>query len=224
GGIINVKWAADAAVYPGSLCNWQGILKNVGDVGVAMFILAITIHTAAVLLWRWKVPRRSTVPLVVMLAIWLFIALENGISWALYHRREYITDTGMWCWIGPKYTRQRILFEYAWMWITTFFTLLVYVPLYFSLRGNLYVSGLRVIWTNCRSSADPWQTNGRRAGPMLWYPLAYTITVLPIAICRWRAFNGHDVPWAATVVSDVLFCSSGLVNSLLYPLTRPSLL
>ncbi|KAF8342807.1 uncharacterized protein EI90DRAFT_2894971, partial [Cantharellus anzutake] len=205
GGIINAKWVADAAISPGPLCDSQGILKNAGALGGAMFILAITIHTAAALLWKWKVPKSFAIPLVITLAIWLFIALGIGVSWSLYRHRQYIDITGMWCWIGSDFKNQRLLFEYAWMWITVFFNLLVYIPLYFSLRGNLSVSGFHVKWTSL-------------------YPLAYTITVIPFSICRWRTFNGYSVPWAATVVADILFCSSGLVNSLLYPLTRPSLL
>lgn len=56
------------------------------------------------------------------------------------------------------------------------------------------------------------------------YPAIYTITVLPIAIVRFRAFHDQHVPFAATVVSDVLFSSSGLFNVILFALTRPSLL
>ena len=48
--------------------------------------------------------------------------------------------------------------------------------------------------------------------------------VLPIAIVRWLAFSGKSVPTAATIFSGILFCLSGLINSLLYPATRPALL
>ncbi|KAF8342806.1 uncharacterized protein EI90DRAFT_791062 [Cantharellus anzutake] len=227
GGIMNVRWALSAEINRGSFCHFQGILKNIGALGVAMFILAITIHTAAVMLWRWKAPRKATAAIVLMLTIWLFITLEIGLSLALYHRRQYIDISGMWCWIGPHFKNQRLLFEYVWIWITAIFNLLMYIPLYFSLRGNLHVNGFRVKWTS-QSSADTGlvyaRTSYARAGSMLWYPVAYTVIVLPFSVCRWRAFNRYHVSWTATVLADVLFCSSGLVNSLLYPLTRPSLL
>lgn len=35
---------------------------------------------------------------------------------------------------------------------------------------------------------------------------------------------GHCVPWPATVVADVLFASSGLMNVLLFMFTRPNLM
>ncbi|KAE9408212.1 hypothetical protein BT96DRAFT_26796 [Gymnopus androsaceus JB14] len=36
GGIIDVKWVAEAGVTEGALCTAQGILKQMGDVGVAL--------------------------------------------------------------------------------------------------------------------------------------------------------------------------------------------
>ena len=50
------------------------------------------------------------------------------------------------------------------------------------------------------------------------------MTVLPIAIVRFRAFRGDHVPIAATVFADVIFSLSGLFNAILYSFTRPSLL
>lgn len=52
----------------------------------------------------------------------------------------------------------------------------------------------------------------------------YTITVLPIAVVRWSAFSSNNVPFAATIVADVLFASSGLLNVILFAITRPALL
>ncbi len=54
--------------------------------------------------------------------------------------------------------------------------------------------------------------------------MIYTITVLPVAIVRWLAFQGRDVPYGATAFADVLFCLSGLFNVVLYSFTRPALL
>lgn len=54
--------------------------------------------------------------------------------------------------------------------------------------------------------------------------MIYTITVLPIAIVRFRAFKGKHVPFSATVIADVIFSLSGLFNVILYSFTRPSLL
>ena len=68
------------------------------------------------------------------------------------------------------------------------------------------------------------QTDTSHTLCILSYPAIYTITVLPIAIVRFRAFHDQHVPFAATVVADVLFSCSGLFNVILFALTRPSLL
>ena len=48
--------------------------------------------------------------------------------------------------------------------------------------------------------------------------------VLPIAIVRYSAFAHRDIPLSATVVSDTIFCMSGLFEVILYTVTRPFLL
>jgi hypothetical protein len=40
-----------------------------------------------------------------------------------------------WCWIGANYPLERIFGEYLWFWITLFFSLLSYIPLYLCHRG-----------------------------------------------------------------------------------------
>lgn len=60
--------------------------------------------------------------------------------------------------------------------------------------------------------------------PFYSYPLVYTLTVLPIAIVRFRSFYDKNVPFAYTVVADVLFSCSGFFNVVLFSLTRPALM
>ena len=43
-----------------------------------------------------------------------------------------------WCWIHG-YLVWRIFSEYVWMWIALFVSLVVYIPLYFWMRGYLLV-------------------------------------------------------------------------------------
>ena len=45
-----------------------------------------------------------------------------------------------------------------------------------------------------------------------------------MAIVRWMAFNHHPVPFAATAFASVLFSSSGVLNVILYSVTRPKLI
>jgi hypothetical protein len=57
------------------------------------------------------------------------------------------------------------------------------------------------------------------------YPAIYTLTVLPIAVSRWVVFikGANKVPFWATVLSDGIFALSGLLNVILFAITRPTL-
>jgi hypothetical protein len=56
------------------------------------------------------------------------------------------------------------------------------------------------------------------------YPLAYSLTVLPLTIARWLLFSHHHVPSAATFFAISMFYLSGTINVLLFLITRPKLL
>ena len=55
------------------------------------------------------------------------------------------------------------------------------------------------------------------------YPAVYIFCVFPVALARWLAFSGHTIHPAATLVTDFIFTLSGLLNSILYLVTRPEL-
>ena len=48
--------------------------------------------------------------------------------------------------------------------------------------------------------------------------------VLPLSIVRYRTFTGHHVPFVATIFVDTIYLSSGVLNVLLFSITRPFLL
>lgn len=58
------------------------------------------------------------------------------------------------------------------------------------------------------------------ARQMLWYPVAYSILVIPIAAARFSAFNGKDVPFSVTIFTGSIFMLSGFVNAILFTATR----
>ncbi|KIO04777.1 hypothetical protein M404DRAFT_1000313 [Pisolithus tinctorius Marx 270] len=59
---------------------------------------------------------------------------------------------------------------------------------------------------------------------MLFYPILYTVQVLPQSVARFSQFSGHDVPFAAIAFTSTLFASCGLFNVILYAFTRPRLM
>ena len=67
----------------------------------------------------------------------------------LEHRR-WATWTG--CWVGPdsKFEADRIIGEYFWLWCTAIVSLVLYVPLYISLRRNIDSEVIRKQWMQFR--------------------------------------------------------------------------
>lgn len=55
------------------------------------------------------------------------------------------------------------------------------------------------------------------------YPIAYIIVILPISVARFLSFYDHEVAFPWTVFAGVLLGLSGIINVILYSLTRPSL-
>ena len=131
--------------------------------------------------------------------------------------------------------------------------LIIYVSLALILKGFVVVNRNRIHFTTGEDRAQRQftssQSNGNRrdnnsvAISLLFYPAVYIITVspiamqvlhncrhsrqvLPIAAVRWTTFSNPNayVPFAATAFSDTLFASSGLLNVILFALTRPKVL
>ncbi|KZV97695.1 hypothetical protein EXIGLDRAFT_764202 [Exidia glandulosa HHB12029] len=235
GGFLDLKWVTQGHVTGGAYCTAQGALKQVGDVGVALSILAITVHTFAVLFFHWTPPESHKIPIIVLALDWLFIVLVVSIAYGL-HGRRYYGITGLWCWITALYPVERIMLEYFWLWATALVNVVLYVPLFFALRGNIVVSHPATYggWPRVSFSATtpgaPWAVQRdakqhlRMALLMLCYPAIYLITILPTSIARFLAFGGHNVADVATIVCGLLFSSSGIFNVILFTTTRPMLL
>ncbi|KIM75363.1 hypothetical protein PILCRDRAFT_827270 [Piloderma croceum F 1598] len=234
GGLMDIKWVAQATVTEGRYCTAQGVLKQTGDVGVALTCLAIAVHTCGVLVFQWKSPPITA--LLVIGFIWIFIALIIGITFATHKGQVYYGVTQYWCWITARYPSQRIALEYLWLWITAFVDLVVYASLALILKGFIIVNRGSIRFTTSEDRVQRQftssQSTSRRqdsnsvAMRLLFYPAVYIITVLPIAVVRWTTFSNANayVPFAATAFADALFASSGLLNVILFALTRPKVL
>jgi len=226
-------------VYEGPYCTTQGILKQVGDVGVALTSLTIAIYTFLTLVFRLRIPHRSA--LIVIACIWVFIALIIGIGYATNSKQgqQYYGNTQYWCWITEDNPGERIGLEYFWMWLAAAGNLFLYLIIALVVKGVLIVTPSRKVrFRNKKeditdnelavlTSSDDGERSRRLtaiATQMLFYPAVYIVTVTPIAIARWSSFSGHRVPFAGTCFASILFASSGFLHVLLFGLTRPRLL
>ncbi|KZV81817.1 hypothetical protein EXIGLDRAFT_779314 [Exidia glandulosa HHB12029] len=237
GGFMDLKWVSQGNVTGGAFCTAQGALKQVGDVGVALSILAITVHTFLVLFFHWTPPESPRMAIVVLTLDWLFITLLVSIGYALHGRHEYYGITGLWCWITALYPVERIALEYFWLWAAALLNVLLYIPLFLALRGNIVVvhsdpyGGWPKVSFRTTTKGLAWARPRdikvhmlRRLTLRLSYPLIYLITILPTSITRFMSFAGHNVPYQATVFCGLLFSCSGIFNVILFTTTRPMLL
>ncbi|KAF8502200.1 hypothetical protein F5888DRAFT_1177000 [Russula emetica] len=220
GGILSIKWAHNGIVTTGPYCTTQGIVEQIGELGVALITLLLAVHTFVAAVLQVGLKARGVAFSLVCLAcvfIILWVAIGAGIH------KNYETPTPYWCWISPHFLGERLGGEYIWMWITLLASAILYIPLYFWAEGFWSVDEeYKFHW------ADPDQRVGytqRRATlGMLLYPLAYCLVVLPVTIARWLLFSHHNVPPAATFFADSMFHLSGAINVLLFLIIRPELL
>lgn len=61
-----------------------GIVQQLGETGVALNTLVITLHTFATVFFRWQPSRRPHFWIFVVAAIWLYLGLFVGIGYALH--------------------------------------------------------------------------------------------------------------------------------------------
>ncbi|ETW87365.1 hypothetical protein HETIRDRAFT_431723 [Heterobasidion irregulare TC 32-1] len=166
GGMLSIRWIVEAVsthcpyctiwlglleliswtysiqrVTEGPFCTAQGIMKHVGDVGTALSTLTITVYTFIVLAFRWKPYRRPRSYLVAVVIVWIFIILAVAINIGVNGANRFYGNTGSWCWIAAEYHVQRLVLDYVWMWTAAFFSIVLYVPLYFILRGSFVLEG-----------------------------------------------------------------------------------
>lgn len=115
-------------------------------------------HTFLVLFFHWTPPDTPRIPIIVLTLDWLFITLLVAIAYGLHGHRAYYGITGLCarfspsslarrltaraagCWITALYPVERIALEYFWLWAAALLNVLLYIPLFFALRGNIVVA------------------------------------------------------------------------------------
>ncbi|KAI9463564.1 hypothetical protein BJY52DRAFT_921148 [Lactarius psammicola] len=220
GGFLDVRWIHNGIVTAGPYCTAQGIIQQIGELGVALITLIITVHTFVVALWKLGTRARHFAFGIVALAS-LFIALWVGIGNVVH--KNFETPTPYWCWVGPEHKLERLAGEYVWIWTALFTSVIMYIPLYFWTMGRLSVDPEK--WYKFRlSESDDGYPQRRAALGMLFYPLAYSLMVLPLSVARWSLFDHKKVSTAGTIFAVSMYNLSGAINVLLFLIVRPQLL
>lgn len=243
--VMDLKWVIDGGAETGTFCTAQGLLQQLGETSVALATLTIAIQTFLTIWWLKYLSR--TISLIICLVELLFIVLFVGIGFGIHTRppnEYYAAPTPYWCWIGRSYTGERIGGEYLWFWLALFVSLALYTPL-FLLHRNIIKPGTHWFSPNgdlpqqqetklqpgeSSSGLSNASENLSRGNLRLWstilYPTLYCVVILPLSVVRFIGFKeeaatgqSHSRP-VATFLVAILFSLSGLLNALLYPLTR----
>jgi hypothetical protein len=140
------------------------------------------------------------------------------------------SPTPYWCWISGG-DAERIMGEYLWLIIAALSSIVLYTLLFFRLRGNIQVDPHN--WKDIHiqprqdSHTQPTVASRQAMGVVIWYPICYSIVVVPLTVVRWMYFHpprGHVMPFPATAAVIILFGFSGAVSVVLVLLTRRDLL
>ncbi|KAL4754263.1 hypothetical protein BDW72DRAFT_149614 [Aspergillus terricola var. indicus] len=215
--LICAKWYADNKISANTAaCFLQGFWLQVGDPASGIFVLAIAFHTFYLVALGKKLSYRVFVSIVV--GLWVFVAVLVIIPLAA-HGRHVFTPSGAWCWIDESYEPIRLGTHYFWIFFAEFGTVSLYAILWFQLRRRIKQSAILG-----SSHIESLRRLRRVVGYMVIYPIAYIILSLPLAAGRMATARGDTPSVVYFCVSGALITSSGLVDVLLYTLTRKNLI
>ncbi|KAN0107003.1 hypothetical protein V8E52_010605 [Russula decolorans] len=219
--IINSVWVHEGAVVYGQLCTAQGVLVQMSDVGIALWTLVIATRTFSVLFLRLDTKHYEK--WIVLIAQWSLIGafVIGGPATARSDRHgPFYGIVGDWCWIAANYTVHRILLDFMVELISAILAFILYSFVFLKLRGIVRERASSTTTT----PADKERTlkenyEHRLARQMLLFPIAYTIMIVPLTLCRVLAWAGHDVPFGFSVFSDITYLLGGLVHVILFACT-----
>ncbi|KAF9010729.1 hypothetical protein BDQ17DRAFT_1421071 [Cyathus striatus] len=211
----SIRWMNDGFITTGtSDCEAQATLKELGINGVALSSLVIGLHTFAILVLGWRLPRYAG--LVACCVIWVFTALVVGVNRAVHRSDDYFVDTGYWCWVNEEFRISQLTSEYLWMWSSAALMLILYGMMFLAMKGIVTVPNLGGFRPKVLAT---WRSRSN----IFSYPAVYIVCVLPNSVSRWMSFNGRYVNPGYALFASALFSLSGFLNALLFMLTRPKL-
>jgi len=227
--VLSLKYVRDGKVEIGSYCDTQGIFKIFGATGVAFSTLAIAIYTFLGV-WVMRDITSMKFTYAVVATIWSFIAVFVAVAMTVNRNQQFsfIGPAPYWCWLNQYGVGLgwKMAAEYLWMWVTLGVSILVYVPLYLWMRGNLIID--EDVWWRVRfdfgTDVDQEiRARRRQSLVMLAYPVVYCLCILPLSAVRWTSFVGTKISPTATLAVVAVFGLSGFFNVILLLKTRPSL-
>lgn len=230
GTTMSLKWVELHGIVDGSFCAAQGGITQGGNLGSALWSFIISWHLFNLLFLRYKTPKLIAWGTIVFGWSFVFTIVFLGpVAIQTVARGHYFGISGLWCWITIAYHKEQVYLEYFFQILSMAVNFLMHVATLLRVRGNLLrVDGhwrIRFV-----PLGDSWQlslgrdftdsTMLRLAQHMIWYPVAYAATTLPMGIVRMVEFCGMDVPLWAEALTGIIFNLGGFVNVVLFLTAR----
>ncbi|OJJ47159.1 hypothetical protein ASPZODRAFT_64768 [Penicilliopsis zonata CBS 506.65] len=217
--MICLKWAAEGNVRYGTLaCKLQGWWIQVADPGSGLFVLAIALHTGAVVLRGRQLPFNVFVSCII--ALWAFIFTLGFIPIGLYGADAFVISEAGWCWLSPDYENERLWGHYFWIFLSEFGTIALYGFMFFYLRRRMRQNTILQ-----QNQTENLKRLNRVVVYMVIYPFVYVVLSLPLAAGRMMVMAEQDIPsHSYFAVAGTMMTLSGCMDVLVYTVTRRHLL
>ncbi|KAE8362002.1 G protein-coupled glucose receptor regulating Gpa2-domain-containing protein [Aspergillus caelatus] len=216
--LLCLHWVSRGYVYyPSAACVLQGWWIQIGDPGSGLFILAIAMHTGAVVLRGRQLPQRTFVCCVV--GLWVFIIVLGVIPVGLFGSKTFVISEAGWCWLGPEHETERLWVHYLWIFLAEFGTVVFYGMLFFHLRRRMNQAAMLR-----QGHQESLKRLNRVVIYMVIYPIVYLVLSLPLAAGRMSTARHIVQSRGYFAVAGSLMALSGLVDVVVYTLTRRHLL
>ncbi|RIA82437.1 G protein-coupled glucose receptor regulating Gpa2-domain-containing protein [Glomus cerebriforme] len=213
GFMMSFNWLRIRIITPGTYCDVQGFLINLGDVASGFWALVICLHTYMLVVHSYEYPHMV---FLAMIMIWPFNIIISGLGFVIqqgYGTRFYDDAGGSWCWISPKYPNFRIGFHYGIILFNAASMIVLYAIMFaviYRRQGSMATQGSKKVLQSVNKK-------------LVWYPIVYIVLVFPLALQRIVAIaiNSPNI-WGIDylIPAACIFTSAGLVNTIIYGITR----
>jgi hypothetical protein len=206
-----------------SLCLFQAIMFQIGDVGsaIASFYIGIYVWSNInYLSYPWiktpgKIFERIVVVGVFGFSILLCIIGEIRAAVAGY---PIYTPVGFkaWCWVNERYSLERLMIHYTWIILICFLLFVIYIHIMIT----LYRAGKLDSFSGGSKEKDD---KKKLAKKMIGFPIVFFCAFIPLCCERVISFASEGrvkVPTTYVAFAICMFVINGFLNASLYGYTR----
>jgi len=201
-----------------SICVFQAFVYQLGDVASAFasFFIGIwvwtTIHQLHYSWLRLPGKKFEILTLLVVVGVPVLFIIIGWVKATITGIPFFgPTSLNAWCWISEAYPIERIMFEYAWMFLISFILFGLYIHIMKTLRETATESG----------AADA-KEKKNLAMKMVGYPVVFFVAFIPLGIDRLIAYIAPSVivPSSYLAFAICIFATNGFLNAAIYGYTR----